>query len=142
MLAARLPVTLPRCCDNQARNTKFPNGPGGTPVNSPVNGPGFAGGTVIRMAGAYAPLSEYLPTRILEAIVHGDDVGSIVPDLQVPDPRPPGWETPGHSVPSRRPSGRPPKPSGHSEPSYASTLRRKFLRPNARKITLNAMMAG
>ncbi|HEX4163732.1 MAG TPA: maleylpyruvate isomerase N-terminal domain-containing protein [Acidimicrobiales bacterium] len=44
---------------------------------------------VIRVAGAYAPLSEYLPTRILEAIVHGDDVVSSVPGLQVPDP-PPG----------------------------------------------------
>jgi hypothetical protein len=41
---------------------------------------------VIRVPGAYAPLSEYLPTRILEAIVHGDDVASSVPGLQVPDP--------------------------------------------------------
>jgi hypothetical protein len=41
---------------------------------------------VIRVAGAYAPLSEYLPTRILEAIVHGDDVATSVPLLQVPDP--------------------------------------------------------
>jgi hypothetical protein len=44
---------------------------------------------VIRVAGAYAPLSEYLQTRILEAVVHGDDVASSVPGLQVPDP-PPG----------------------------------------------------
>jgi hypothetical protein len=43
---------------------------------------------VIRVAGAYAPLSEYLPTRILEAIVHGDDVASSVPGLQVSDPPP------------------------------------------------------
>ena len=43
---------------------------------------------VIRLAGAYAPLSEYLPTRILEAIVHGDDVANSVPGLQVPDPPP------------------------------------------------------
>jgi hypothetical protein len=43
---------------------------------------------VIRVPGAYAPLSEYLPTRILEAIVHGDDVASSVPGLQVPDPPP------------------------------------------------------
>jgi hypothetical protein len=43
---------------------------------------------VIRVAGAYAPLSEYLPTRILEAIVHGDDVASSVPSLQFPDPPP------------------------------------------------------
>jgi hypothetical protein len=41
---------------------------------------------VIRVAGAYAPLSEYLQTRILEAVVHGDDVGSSVPNLQIPDP--------------------------------------------------------
>ena len=33
MLAALLRVTLPRCCDNQARVTQFLNGPGGTPVN-------------------------------------------------------------------------------------------------------------
>ena len=43
---------------------------------------------VIRMAGAYAPLSEYLPTRILEAIVHGDDVASSVPGIQFPEPPP------------------------------------------------------
>jgi hypothetical protein len=51
--------------------------------------PGSRAVPVIRVAGAYAPLSEYLRTRILEAIVHGDDVASSVPDLQVPDP-PPG----------------------------------------------------
>jgi hypothetical protein len=44
---------------------------------------------VIRVPGAYAPLSEYLPTRILEAIVHGDDVANSVRGLQFPDP-PPG----------------------------------------------------
>jgi hypothetical protein len=43
---------------------------------------------VIRVAGAYAPLSEYLPTRILEAIVHGDDVACSVPGLDVPNPPP------------------------------------------------------
>jgi hypothetical protein len=41
---------------------------------------------VIRVTGAYTPLSEYLPTRILEAVVHGDDVASSVPGLEVPDP--------------------------------------------------------
>ena len=41
---------------------------------------------VIRVVGGQAPLSEYLPTRILEAIVHGDDVVSSVRGLQVPDP--------------------------------------------------------
>jgi Mycothiol maleylpyruvate isomerase N-terminal domain len=43
---------------------------------------------VIRVPGAYAPLSEYLPTRMVEAIVHGDDVASSVPGLQVPEPPP------------------------------------------------------
>jgi Mycothiol maleylpyruvate isomerase N-terminal domain len=43
---------------------------------------------VIRVAGSYAPLSEYLQTRILEAVVHGDDVASSVPNIQVPDPPP------------------------------------------------------
>lgn len=41
---------------------------------------------VIRVPGAYAPLSEYLATRILEAIVHGDDVACSVPGLEVPEP--------------------------------------------------------
>jgi hypothetical protein len=43
---------------------------------------------VLRVAGAYVPLSEYLPTRILEAIVHGDDVACSVPALRAPDPPP------------------------------------------------------
>lgn len=43
---------------------------------------------VIRVPGAYAPLSEYLTTRILEAIVHGDDVACSVPDLEASDPPP------------------------------------------------------
>lgn len=41
---------------------------------------------VIRVAGGEAPLAEYLPTRILEAIVHGDDVVSSVPGLEAADP--------------------------------------------------------
>ena len=41
---------------------------------------------VIRVAGAYAPLSEYVQTRILEAVVHGDDVACSVPDMEAPDP--------------------------------------------------------
>lgn len=41
---------------------------------------------VIRVPGACAPLSEYLRTRVLEAVVHGDDVASSVPGLKVPDP--------------------------------------------------------
>lgn len=43
---------------------------------------------VIRVPGAYSPLSEYLRTRILEAVVHGDDLASSVPGLQVADPPP------------------------------------------------------
>ena len=41
---------------------------------------------VIRVPGACAPLTEYLRTRVLEAIVHGDDVAGSVPGLQVPEP--------------------------------------------------------
>jgi hypothetical protein len=52
---------------------------------------------VIRVPGGYAPLQEYLATRILEAIVHGDDVASSVPGLEVPDP-PPGAVTAGLEV--------------------------------------------
>ncbi|HWF16690.1 MAG TPA: maleylpyruvate isomerase N-terminal domain-containing protein [Acidimicrobiales bacterium] len=43
---------------------------------------------VIRVAGGQVPLSEYLRTRILEVVVHGDDVVSSVPGLHVPDPPP------------------------------------------------------
>ncbi len=41
---------------------------------------------VIRVAGGQVPLCEYLRTRVLEVVVHGDDVASSVPGLQVPDP--------------------------------------------------------
>jgi Mycothiol maleylpyruvate isomerase N-terminal domain len=44
---------------------------------------------IIRVPGGQVPLCEYLPTRILEAIVHGDDVVCSVPGLHVPDPPPP-----------------------------------------------------
>jgi hypothetical protein len=44
---------------------------------------------IIRVSGAQVPLSDYLPTRVLELIVHGDDVVSSIPGLRVPDP-PPG----------------------------------------------------
>jgi hypothetical protein len=44
---------------------------------------------IIRVPGGQVPLCEYLPTRILEAIVHGDDVVCSVPSLHVPDPPPP-----------------------------------------------------
>lgn len=43
---------------------------------------------VIRVTGGQVPLSEYLRTRILEVVVHGDDVVSSVPGLHVPDPPP------------------------------------------------------
>ncbi len=43
---------------------------------------------VIRVPGGQVPLSDYLRTRILELIVHGDDVVSSVPALHVPDPPP------------------------------------------------------
>lgn len=43
---------------------------------------------VIRVMGGQAPLSEYLSTRVLEAIVHGDDVVSSVRGLRVADPPP------------------------------------------------------
>jgi hypothetical protein len=48
--------------------------------------PGSRAIPVIRVAGAFAPLSEYVPTRILEAIVHGDDVACSVPNLEVSGP--------------------------------------------------------
>lgn len=43
---------------------------------------------IIRVPGGQVPLCEYLPTRILEVIVHGDDVACSVPGLGVPDPPP------------------------------------------------------
>jgi hypothetical protein len=43
---------------------------------------------IIRVPGGQVPLCEYLPTRILELIVHGDDVVCSVPGLHVPDPPP------------------------------------------------------
>lgn len=41
---------------------------------------------VIRVAGGQVPLCEYLRTRVLEVVVHGDDVASSVAGLHVPDP--------------------------------------------------------
>jgi hypothetical protein len=43
---------------------------------------------IIRVPGGQVPLCEYLPTRILEVIVHGDDVVCSIPGLRVPDPPP------------------------------------------------------
>jgi hypothetical protein len=41
---------------------------------------------VLRVRGGTTPLSGYLVTRILELIVHGDDVIASVPALEVPEP--------------------------------------------------------
>lgn len=41
---------------------------------------------VIRVAGGRVPLSLYLRTRVLEVVVHGDDLVSSVPGLLVADP--------------------------------------------------------
>jgi hypothetical protein len=41
---------------------------------------------VIRVAGGQVPLREYLKTRVLEVVVHGDDLVSSVAGLQVADP--------------------------------------------------------
>jgi hypothetical protein len=41
---------------------------------------------VIRVPGGQVPLGDYLRTRVLEVVVHGDDVVSSVPGLGVPDP--------------------------------------------------------
>jgi hypothetical protein len=41
---------------------------------------------VIRVAGGQVPLCDYLRTRVLEVVVHGDDVVSSVSGLHVPDP--------------------------------------------------------
>lgn len=41
---------------------------------------------VLRLTGSQVPLHVYLRTRVLEAVVHGDDVASSVPRLRVPDP--------------------------------------------------------
>ena len=44
---------------------------------------------VIRVGGAQTALREYLRTRVLELVVHGDDLVCSVPGLAAPDP-PPG----------------------------------------------------
>lgn len=43
---------------------------------------------VVRVPGGQVPLRDYLRTRVLEIVVHGDDVVSSVPGLRVPDPPP------------------------------------------------------
>jgi hypothetical protein len=44
---------------------------------------------VIRVSGAQVPLRDYLRTRVLELVVHGDDLICSVPGLAAPGP-PPG----------------------------------------------------
>ncbi|HEY3842368.1 MAG TPA: maleylpyruvate isomerase N-terminal domain-containing protein [Acidimicrobiales bacterium] len=41
---------------------------------------------VLRVRGGVTPLADYLRTRVLELLVHGDDVVASVPGLTVPDP--------------------------------------------------------
>jgi hypothetical protein len=41
---------------------------------------------VIRVSGAQVPLCDYLRTRVLELVVHGDDLACSVPDLFAPEP--------------------------------------------------------
>ncbi len=43
---------------------------------------------VVRVPGAQVPLRDYLRTRVLEVVVHGDDVASSVPGMSVADPPP------------------------------------------------------
>jgi hypothetical protein len=48
---------------------------------------------VVRVAGGQVPLRDYLRTRILEVVVHGDDVASSIPGMRVPEPPPASVET-------------------------------------------------
>jgi hypothetical protein len=41
---------------------------------------------VVRVAGGQVPLRDYLRTRVLEIVVHGDDVACSVPAVQAPEP--------------------------------------------------------
>ncbi len=41
---------------------------------------------VLRLRGRQVALRDYLRTRVLELVVHGDDVVCSVPGLTVPDP--------------------------------------------------------
>jgi hypothetical protein len=41
---------------------------------------------VVRAAGGQVPLADYLRTRVLEMVVHGDDVACSVPDMRAPEP--------------------------------------------------------
>ena len=41
---------------------------------------------VLRLSGGQVPLRDYLRTRVLELVVHADDVACSVPGLSVPDP--------------------------------------------------------
>jgi len=48
---------------------------------------------VVRVAGAQVPLTEYLRTRVVEVVVHGDDVVCSVPGMTVANPPPESMET-------------------------------------------------
>jgi hypothetical protein len=41
---------------------------------------------VVRVAGGQGSLDDYLRTRVLEIVVHGDDVACSFPGMLVPDP--------------------------------------------------------
>ena len=72
--------------------TRLHNGPRRTGRTA---SPGFAGTgrPVVRVAGAQVPLTEYLRTRVVEVVVHGDDVVCSVPGMSVADPPPEAMET-------------------------------------------------
>jgi hypothetical protein len=114
---------------------------------------------VVRVAGGQVPLCDYLRTRVLEIVVHGDDVACSVPGMDVPDPPAASLEVclgvcvelararvgaMGVLRAFTRAERARPRRSGCSEggPRQARTLRRKFLRPRVRKRTLKATMAG
>jgi hypothetical protein len=47
---------------------------------------------VVRVPGAQVPLRDYLRTRVLEVVVHGDDVACSIPTMSVADPPPDAME--------------------------------------------------
>ena len=47
---------------------------------------------VVRVPGAQVPLRDYLRTRVLEVVVHGDDVACSIPGMSVADPPPDAME--------------------------------------------------
>jgi Mycothiol maleylpyruvate isomerase N-terminal domain len=47
---------------------------------------------VVRVPGAQVPLRDYIRTRVLEVVVHGDDVACSIPGMTVADPPPDAME--------------------------------------------------